>query len=339
VPENPSILHVVGRTADGQLWHTTRSPGGWTQFSNVILDSGLLSQFGHVVDAACSRRLAAAVSITEGLYVFVAFDNAPPKLLFRNSNTSAWSEEGLSTFPIVRGVGAGTLDGFSTVGSPHAELHLAAVTHNGHLIASEHNYGAATSTSPQDVEAFAGDRGDFTAVAVPASSSIDGATLSLYAVTAEGRLFTTTGSSASGWQPFDEVVGSTTTGKLPADVIDADAVLGPLGISIVAVTGDGHVWIAEKPLNGAWKQWRDLETYTASFSGGGISGTFTATADVGTFSRVTAASTTQGLHVVGVTTNGRLWHQLRSVSMPVFADIEQVGVGKDVGFFTAVACA
>jgi hypothetical protein len=59
VPENPSILHVVGRTADGQLWHTMRSPSGWTQFSNVIFDSGLLSQFGHVVDVACSRRLAA----------------------------------------------------------------------------------------------------------------------------------------------------------------------------------------------------------------------------------------------------------------------------------------
>jgi hypothetical protein len=78
----------------------------------VILDSGLLSQFGHVVDVACSRRLAAVVSVIEALYVFVGFDNAPPKLLFRSSDTSVWSEEGLSTFPIVRGVGQAHWMGF-----------------------------------------------------------------------------------------------------------------------------------------------------------------------------------------------------------------------------------
>ena len=103
--------------------------------------------------------------------------------------------------------------------------------------------------------------------------------------------------------------------------------------------GDGHVWIASQFSNGTWAKWLDLETYTATFSGGSWSGIFTATADVGSFSKVSCAVTNEGLHVVGVTTNGRLWHQLRSNTMPVFRDVERVGVGQDVGSFTAVACA
>jgi hypothetical protein len=61
-------------------------------------------------------------------------------------------------------------------------------------------------------------------------------------------------------------------------------------------------------------------------------------ADVGTFAAVATAPTTEGIHVVGVTTDGRLWHQLRSGSPVVFRDVELVGVGHDVGLFTAVDC-
>jgi hypothetical protein len=64
------------------------------------------------------------VPVTEGLYVFVAFDFGPPRLLFRDADTLAWSEEGLSGFPTVRGLGAGTLNSASQGGQPHSELHL-----------------------------------------------------------------------------------------------------------------------------------------------------------------------------------------------------------------------
>lgn len=338
MPENLSMLHVVGRTADGRLWHTMRSPTSWTPFGDVIFTAGPWSQFGHVVDIACTRRLATVSPVTEGLYVFVAFEDVAPRLLFRDSDTGGWSEEGLSGWPVVRSVAAGTLASFSQGGAPHAELHLAAVTDNGHLISAEHAFGSATSGVPQDIELSAGDRGDFEAVALPASVGIDTTSAPLIAVTAQGRLFHTTGSGGS-WLPFDELVGSTVAGKLPADVIDADVVVDSMGTSVLAVTGDGHVWIASHNGTGPWNQWRDLETYTATYSGNGVSGTYTATADVGTFARVSAASTSEGLHVVGVTTNGRLWHQLRSNTMPIFRDVEQVGVGQDVGSFTSVACA
>ena len=132
-----------------------------------------------------------------------------------------------------------------------------------------------------------------------------------------------TSGSGGNWQPFEELVGSTVAGTLPADVIDTDVASESMATSIVAVTGDGHVWIASQFSNGTWAKWLDLETYTATFSGGSWSGTFTATADVGSFSKVSCAVTNEGLHVVGVTTNGRLWHQLRSNTMPVFRDVER----------------
>jgi hypothetical protein len=337
--EDPAVLHVVGRTADGRLWHTARSPTGWTPFTDVLLRAGLFTQSVHAVDVACARRLATVTpGLVEGLYVFVALAGEPPRLLFLSSDTGTWSEEGLSGFPIALGVGAGTLTSFSQgTNAPHAELHLAVVTDNGHLLAAEHQYGATSSTTPQDVEANILDRGDFEAVALPLSVGLDTFSVPMVAVTAQGRLFHTLGSGAN-WQPFDELVGSTVAGRLPADVIDADIASEALGTHIVTVTGDGHVWIATQFSNGTFAQWRDLETFTANFSGGSWSGTTTVTADVGSFSKVSCATTTEGLHVVGVTTNGRLWHQLRSNTMPIFRNVQQVGVGQTVGSFTAVAC-
>jgi hypothetical protein len=215
---------------------------------------------------------------------------------------------------------------------------LAAVTDNGQLLAAEHQYGAASSSAPQDVEATAGERGDFEAVALQSGVGIDITSVALVAITAQGRLFGTSGSDGA-WQPFDELVASARAGDLPADVIDADISLESLASDIVAVTSDGHVWIAAQFGNGTWARWADLETFTATFSGPVWSGTITQTADVGTFSKVSCATTNEGLHVVGATTDGRLWHQLRSNAMPVFRDVERVGVGEDVGSFTAVACA
>ena len=70
----------------------------------------------------------------------------------------------------------------------------------------------------------------------------------------------------------------------------------------------------------------------------GVSGTFTATQDVGTFATVSTATASKGIHIVGVTTNGQIWHQLRSSPSVIFRDVELVGVGQNVGTFTAAAC-
>jgi hypothetical protein len=60
---------------------------------------------------------------------------------------------------------------------------------------------------------------------------------------------------------------------------------------------------------------------------------------VGAFERVAAATTSEGEHILGVTSNGRLFHQLRPSSSAQFRDVEAVGVGQNVGSFTAIACA
>jgi hypothetical protein len=65
----------------------------------------------------------------------------------------------------------------------------------------------------------------------------------------------------------------------------------------------------------------------------------TAIADVGTFERVAGGTTNEGEHVLGVTSNGHLFHQLRASASGQFRDVEAVGVGQNVGSFTAIACA
>ncbi len=39
-----------------------------------------------------------------------------------------------------------------------------------------------------------------------------------------------------------------------------------------------------------------------------------------------------------MTTDGRLWHRLALDPVGAFGDIEAVGVGQNVGNFTAVSC-
>jgi hypothetical protein len=105
MPENPSDLHVVGRTADGQLWHTIRSPGGWTGLGDVLEAANLPALRGHVVDVACTRRMDVP-GVEDGLYVLVAFDNEPPRLLFRISNgepnAGTWSQKPGAAFRTAR---------------------------------------------------------------------------------------------------------------------------------------------------------------------------------------------------------------------------------------------
>src|SRR3954452_8964487 len=85
VPENPAALHVVGRTADGKVWHTIRTPTGWTPFRNVLAQAGRLDLegLGEVVDVAAARRVEPALNgQPEGLYVLLALNDARAGLLF-----------------------------------------------------------------------------------------------------------------------------------------------------------------------------------------------------------------------------------------------------------------
>jgi hypothetical protein len=341
MPENPNDLHVVGRTADGQLWHTIRSPGGWTPFGDVLAAANLPALRGHAVDVACVRRLGVSI---EGLYVLVAFDNEPPRLLLRSSNDGTWSQKPGAYFPTARKVAAGRFRSVSQgAGTPINEIHMAVVTDDGHLLSA---YADVTATQPvqqpDDVELTAGETGQLRAVTLDTAMAIDppSSSLRMLAVTDDARLLQTVGRGAGivdpngQWTPWTPVVAGTPALPVPADALDAELAAR----SVVAVTGDGHVWLAPAiPASLMLGPWVDLETYTYTVSGPVWSGTFTGAANVGTFSTVAAEWAGQGLHVVGTTTNGRLWHQLRG-GISIFADIELVGVGQNVGSFTAVDC-
>ena len=170
--ENPANLHVVGRTADGLLWHTIRSPSAWTPFGDVLAAAGLPSLRGRVVDVACARRAAfAAPGNVEGLYVLVAFEDEPPRLLFRSSHNGSWSQQPGAFFPNARKVAAGT---FTSVpqgsGTGLNQIHMAAVTDDGHLLTAFANAAATQPVQqPDDVETTAGETGELRAVGAGSS--------------------------------------------------------------------------------------------------------------------------------------------------------------------------
>ena len=113
------------------------------------------------------------------------------------------------------------------------------------------------------------------------------------------------------------------------------------------MTGDGRiVAAAHNPESNAWTTWKNLEEADfISVAPTGVNITYPDIDEFGTFERVALATTTEGLHILGVTTNGQLFHQLqRGLSLQrirgqQFRDVETIGVGADVGEFTAVAAA
>ncbi|MGW6501293.1 hypothetical protein [Nonomuraea angiospora] len=340
--ENPANLHVVGRTADGRIWHTIRSPTAWTPFGNVLAAAGRLDLegLGAVVDIAAAR--CAGVGLNghpEGLYVLLALNSGPPVLLFRSADTGQWSQEAGGYFSRARRVAAAVSFIVSQgAGAARSELHLAVTTDDGYLMTAIHQHGSSSPDVPVDVEWSAGDRGEHRAVALLGQGAIDAAhtTARLLTATADGRMYVTTGAPGA-WEPFTDVESAGAGER--GDFVDVAIASGSSQTDYFGVTGDGRVWLASENNSATWQQWRDLEEINKVVGGGPWTWKTTEIADVGTFVRVAAATTSEGEHVLGVTSNGHLFHQLRASAPGQFRDVEAVGVGQDVGSFTAVACA
>jgi hypothetical protein len=201
-----------------------------------------------------------------------------------------------------------------------------------------HQHGSGSPDVPADVEWSAGERGEYRSVALVGQGAIDApyTTAQLVTSTADGRIYTTTGATGA-WEAFTDVEAAGAGER--GDFVDV-AIAAPYPrTDYVGVTGDGRVWLASRNGSATWVPWRDLEEVNVVITGGGWNVTTTAIADVGTFERVAAATTTEGEHILGVTSNGHLFHQLRPSPSMQFRDVEAVGVGQDVGSFTAAACA
>src|SRR5262245_40003144 len=191
MPENFANLHVLGVTTDnnppGNVWHTMRSPTGWTPFARVPLPATA----GKAVDVACVRRVPVppeTTPLTQGLWALIAFENSPPTLHFRNSVTSQWQGPvGFIPLPIATRVAITVSPGVAPANDPvdpggaRAFVHMAVVANGvtpqdqGRIIASiipNRGAGGAPSAIAEVQTNGAGDLGSVQAVALaPATLS------------------------------------------------------------------------------------------------------------------------------------------------------------------------
>ncbi|QRP48873.1 hypothetical protein [Amycolatopsis sp. FDAARGOS 1241] len=338
MPDN--YLHVVGRTSNGGVFHTIRSPFGWTKpFDNVLTQAGVDPALNGAVDVACARRTPTDIAPLEGLYVFLATSAGLPLLLWRDEHFGTWftgNQNQQPTFSRPRRVAAAVNRSWPEKGQQgYVDLDLAAVTDNGSLFAEfrdESPAGGQVFGAPNRVKPTV----SFRSVDVSGSSKIDSRVVQLVGASADGRMHWSHGQGGT-WDPFTLVDDPAAAGDLTAHggIIDVAVNSSPSGLHFLCVTGDGHVWLATQTgtaTGTSWTKWKDLELST-------YLGLPAVEFDVGTFNSVAAATTSEGLHIVGTTTNGHLWHQLRSEPLSRFRDVELVGLGQDVGHFTAVDCA
>jgi hypothetical protein len=197
MPENPSLLHVVGRTADGRILHTMRSPTGWTAFTNVLQAAGLAGLSGQAVDVSCVR-MPPGGAFADGLYVLVAFGDGPPRLLRRAPDpVGTFQQMPVPPFPVARRVAVTFARSVASgAGMTRSFLHTAVVTDDGHLLVAMQDAPGSAAVVPFDVEGAAGDRGELRAAALRPAEALDVAgplDVELVAVGADGRIFHTSG--------------------------------------------------------------------------------------------------------------------------------------------------
>jgi hypothetical protein len=335
--ENPAHIHVVGLTSDGQLWHTVRRPGGWSPWTNVynVLNR---SWQPFVTDVAAARLLnVPGTSYTEGLFVVLSFVDGRFPILVREPVAASWQEWDVATGnPALRVAAAFSARYDLQAGGATQRLQLASVTPAGAAFGVRRTIGGTQELSyalPQAGRlrsiSLGYARTDLTTTGYPAAVT---------ATRADGRAWISDAFPGTAViTPVDlETAGPGEIG----DIIELARTGSRYGDDhFVAVTGDGRIWLASRLADGTWQRWRDLELRRVQYVSDGVVIVTEELADVGTFRRAAATTSSQGLHILGITTDGRLWHQLRPDPWVVFRDVELVGVGTDVGDFIAVAAA
>jgi hypothetical protein len=371
MPEDFANLHVLGVTTEqnppGNVLHTMRTPTGWTSFTPVPLPP-----HGKAVDVACVRRVPVApetVPLTQGLWALIAYENGPSTLHFRNSNTSQW-EGPIPNIPLATAtrvaitVSPGVAPANDTnPGAPRAYVHMVAVVNGvtpqdqGRLIASvipNRGTGGAAVMTAQVQTSGAGDLGSVQAVALapaivsPFSPPGPESVASLAAVFSDDALFFTQGGvyatvPAGQWAPFRarDLAPPNGPGARPYSVRDVALARGQASAAITdsneymgVVRGGGDSDIYGATLSsGGWSAWENYEIFRTP--------PISVDIDPGAFTCLDMSKTTEGLHVVGAVAGGQIFHELRVPAAPgsvIFRDVELVGVGQEVGAFTAVAC-
>jgi hypothetical protein len=319
-------LHVIG-VNDGKLWHTIRfsTPGGpWQAFVDVKEKAGKVGDF---VDIDCARQAGSPGDAQDILHVVgVTGDGQLWYTVREAGGAHQWKRFDKPLNPEGRGPFLQAAVTAARQGN-RVEVVVAGVTAAGRLWATTRK--SATEFHPfTQVPAAAGGNPAFHAVALAAVAGPEVNT-HLAAVSSDGHLWHTVGRPGQ-WPSLQDVEAKLAAGAKPGDLTDVDC---SENLDLAAVSGNGHVYYAERNLNTSWEDFRDPEDDPHAPG---------ADRHVGAFLRIGVARLQSELHICGVTADGRLWHTLGSGPGAVFRDIKAVikpppEVG--VGSFQALGCA
>jgi hypothetical protein len=132
------------------------------------------------------------------------------------------------------------------------------------------------------------------------------------------------------WQPWGDVTSAAPIGALKniacaSIVTETGNIVNDL--HVVGITDNGRMWhTIRSQFPPSWQQWRDVSA--------------TVTGNPGLFKNVACASIGIGLHVIGITDNGNMWHTIRFsiTNWQQWRDVSATVTGNP-GLFKNVACA
>jgi hypothetical protein len=354
--DNPGDLHLVGVTTDGRLWHTMRldKDRTWYGFGDVERD-GQAGERGDFIDVDCAREVSTAGQLPRTLHVVGVSSDGRLWSTTRDSQIGNWSQ-----FQDVEANGAGEGGTFVRAavtvthawqGSPQGqpasvEVYVAAITSDGRLLVTRRLSPSAFSPFTEVEKTGGGERGDFRSVGLGGIISLNNMpSAHLCATAGDGRLWHSIGrpgqDKGQGWRPFGDVESEGGAGEV-GDLVDVGCTAD---LDVGAVSGDGHVWYTTRFPSSPdrWRPFVDLETTPILPDPNQplLPDPNQPPVEVnrGTFTRISAASLPSGLHFAGVTSNGQLWHTIRTNPFPSFQDVELVGGAGDRGTFQAVGIA
>lgn len=336
-PDSPGDLHLVGVTTDGRLWHTMRldKDRTWYGFGDI---EGPAGERGDFIDVDCAREVSTASQLPRRLHVVGVSSDGRLWSASRDSLTGNWSQ-----FQDVEANGAGEGGTFVRAaitvthawqGSPQGppatvEVYVAGITSDGRLLVTQRLSPTAFSRFTDVEKTGGGERGDFRSVGLGGITSLSNApSAHLCATAGDSRLWHSIGRPAQGWTPFGDVESEGGAGEV-GDLVDVGCTAD---LYVGAVSGDGHVWYTTRSPS-SWNRFEDLEKTLI------LPGQPPVEVNRGTFTRISAASLPSGLHFAGVTSNGQLWHTLRTDPFPSFQDVELIGGAGNRGTFQAVGVA
>jgi hypothetical protein len=308
-------LHVIGAN-DGKLWHTIRfgTPGSrpWQDFFDVKEKAGKVGDF---VDVDCARQAGSPDDAQDILHVVGVTGDGQLWYTVREAGGD-WKRFDKRLNPEGRGPFLQAAVTAARQGN-RVEVVVAGVTAAGRLWVTTRK--SATEFNPlTQVPAAAGGNPAFHAVALAAVAGE--IKIHLAAVSSDGHLWHTVGRPGQ-WPSLQDVEAKLAAGEKPGDLTDVDC-SGDLDLA--AVSGNGHVYYAKRNLDTSWEDFRDPE----------------ADQHVGAFLRIGVARLQSGLHLCGVTADGRLLHTLGPGPGAVFQDVKNlISHPRKVGSFQALGCA